>query len=143
MPEERIPEERLDGSEALAAGVSVIAPLTKSQPLATATDDAARTLEPGREAEEEAKTSSGTRSLDLEAAPVKAAPVPMSSARLVIVAAIVTLTMCLGAGSQQALNIALPTIQIELDMKETDLQWIASAYSLTNGCFLLLAGRSV
>lgn len=141
MPEERIPEERLDASEALAAGVSTIAPLTKTQPLATATDDAGRTLEHGRDAEEEVKTSSGTRSLDLEAAPVKPASDSMSRARLLVVAGIVTLTMCLGAGSQQALNIALPTIQVELDMKETDLQWIASAYSLTNGCFLLLAGR--
>jgi MFS family permease len=26
-------------------------------------------------------------------------------------------------------------------MRETDLQWITSAYSLANGCFLLLSGR--
>jgi MFS family permease len=26
-------------------------------------------------------------------------------------------------------------------MNEHDLQWIAAAYSLTNGCFLLLSGR--
>lgn len=26
-------------------------------------------------------------------------------------------------------------------MQTSDLQWIASAYTLTNGCFLLLSGR--
>jgi hypothetical protein len=37
--------------------------------------------------------------------------------------------------------IALPTIGHELDIKDADLQWLVSAYSLTFGCFLLLAGR--
>lgn len=37
--------------------------------------------------------------------------------------------------------IALPTIGHNLSIREVDLQWIISAYSLTFGCFLLLAGR--
>ncbi|KAK8869878.1 hypothetical protein IAR55_000446 [Kwoniella newhampshirensis] len=69
------------------------------------------------------------------------APPKLSSARLLSVAAVVTFTMCMSAAGQQALNIALPTIQSELGMKETDLQWLSSAYSLTYGCFLLLSGR--
>ncbi|OCF35415.1 efflux protein [Kwoniella heveanensis BCC8398] len=66
---------------------------------------------------------------------------PLTRARLFLVAAVVTFTMCMSAAGSQALNIALPTIQEDLQMIESDLQWIASAYSLTNGCFLLLSGR--
>jgi MFS family permease len=65
----------------------------------------------------------------------------LSSARLVAIASVATFTMILSSMGNSALNIALPTIQVELGMNETDLQWIASAYSLTFGCFLLLAGR--
>jgi len=65
----------------------------------------------------------------------------LSRARLVAIASVATFTMVLSAMGNSALNIALPTIQVELEMKETDLQWISSAYSLTFGCFLLLAGR--
>ncbi|RSH91274.1 hypothetical protein EHS25_009573 [Saitozyma podzolica] len=47
----------------------------------------------------------------------------------------------MSAAGGSTLNIALPTIQTELNIRETDLQWITSAYNLTNGCFLLLSGR--
>jgi hypothetical protein len=49
--------------------------------------------------------------------------------------------MTLSPAAQQGLNIALPIIQEELGILESNLQWISSAYALTNGCFLLLAGR--
>ena len=39
-------------------------------------------------------------------------------------------------------NVALPTIQKDLDLSETDLQWIVNAYTLTFGGFLLLGGRA-
>lgn len=74
--------------------------------------------------------------------PTVAFPVrQLSNARLVAIASVATFTMILSAMGNSALNIALPTIQVELNMKETDLQWISSAYSLTFGCFLLLSGR--
>jgi MFS family permease len=38
-------------------------------------------------------------------------------------------------------DIALPTIQTDLNMREAALQWIASALTHTSGYFLLLAGR--
>jgi len=47
----------------------------------------------------------------------------------------------MSSGGSMSLNIALPTIQSDLNMSESDLQWIASAYTLTSGCFLLLSGR--
>ncbi|GAA5878624.1 hypothetical protein JCM1840_003531 [Sporobolomyces johnsonii] len=39
-----------------------------------------------------------------------------------------------------SVNIALPTIQRELDISTGNLQWLVSAYTLTFGGFLLLAG---
>ena len=39
-------------------------------------------------------------------------------------------------------NVALPTIKTALDFKETDLQWVINAYTLTFGGLLLLGGRS-
>ena len=39
-------------------------------------------------------------------------------------------------------NVALPTIQKDLDMKDTELQWIVNAYTLMFGGFLLLGGRA-
>jgi EmrB/QacA subfamily drug resistance transporter len=38
-------------------------------------------------------------------------------------------------------NVALPSIQKELDFSTEDLQWVISAYALTFGGFLLLGGR--
>ena len=39
-----------------------------------------------------------------------------------------------------AVNISLPAIQKEFDVKADDLQWLISAYTLTFGGFLLLSG---
>ncbi len=39
-------------------------------------------------------------------------------------------------------NVALPSIQKDLNMSEADLQWIVNAYALTFGGFLLLGGRA-
>ena len=38
-------------------------------------------------------------------------------------------------------NVALPTIERELHFTDSSLQWVASAYALTFGGFLLLGGR--
>ena len=39
-------------------------------------------------------------------------------------------------------NVALPTIQSDLEMSDTNLQWIVNAYTLLFGGFLLLGGRA-
>ena len=69
-------------------------------------------------------------------------PIPRhSNVRLLAIGVVaVSMAMITSIGNS-ALNIALPTIQKDLNMRETDLQWLVSAYSLTNGCFLLLSGR--
>ena len=38
-------------------------------------------------------------------------------------------------------NVSLPTIGRDLHFSETNLQWVATAYALTFGGFLLLGGR--
>jgi len=39
-------------------------------------------------------------------------------------------------------NVALPSIQTDLEMSDSDLQWIVNAYALVFGGFLLLGGRA-
>ena len=39
-------------------------------------------------------------------------------------------------------NVALPSIQIDLDFSQANLQWVISAYALVFGGFLLLGGRT-
>lgn len=39
-------------------------------------------------------------------------------------------------------NVALPTIGLDLDFSESDLQWVVTAYGLTFGGLLLLGGRA-
>src|ERR671916_1354573 len=38
-------------------------------------------------------------------------------------------------------NVALPSIQTDLNFTTEDLQWVVSGYALTFGGFLLLGGR--
>lgn len=69
------------------------------------------------------------------------APPLISTARTLAIAAVTTATMAFSGAGSMSLSIALPLIQEDLDMPEAQLQWISSAFALTNGCFLLLAGR--
>jgi EmrB/QacA subfamily drug resistance transporter len=39
-------------------------------------------------------------------------------------------------------NVALPSIKADLNMSDTDLQWVVNAYTLVFGGFLLLGGRA-
>src|SRR5262245_363578 len=39
-------------------------------------------------------------------------------------------------------NVALPSIQVDLDFSQENLQWVISAYALVFGGFLLLGGRA-
>ena len=39
-------------------------------------------------------------------------------------------------------NVALPSIGEALDFSQENLQWVISAYAITFGGFLLLAGRA-
>ena len=39
-------------------------------------------------------------------------------------------------------NVALPSIQVDLGFSQENLQWVISAYALVFGGFLLLGGRA-
>src|SRR5256886_993922 len=39
-------------------------------------------------------------------------------------------------------NVALPSIQVDLGFSQQNLQWVISAYALVFGGFLLLGGRA-
>src|SRR6188768_3869780 len=39
-------------------------------------------------------------------------------------------------------NVALPSIQTDLNFSDTDLQWVINSYTLVFGGFLLLGGRA-
>lgn len=67
--------------------------------------------------------------------------VPYSLARTIGIALVATFAMALSGAGTMSLSIALPRIQKDLNMPTSQLQWVSSAFALTNGCFLLLAGR--
>lgn len=157
----------LSAPEALAGGVAVLPPDPPTAPLASTAGDVSNQSAPKSTPAREDAPVTDTKQPSLPSSTSPTSPLapilsrlparagdshppeppafpsqpPLSPARLFSVAVIVTFTMILSAGGMQGLNIALPTIGAELDMRESDLQWVASAYSLTNGCFLLLAGR--
>ncbi|KAI0906004.1 major facilitator superfamily transporter [Ustulina deusta] len=66
---------------------------------------------------------------------------PFSKARCLALVATVTGASFLNTLSSQAVVIILPTIGRDLNIPESRLQWIVSAYALTFGTFLLLWGR--
>lgn len=155
------PDRLLSASETLAAATSTLPPDPPTAPLGTTLEDVhgvtlskatsqARDL-PHMDDKPEQQLSGGAyppeNSIpalpkgDEEALDPELPQEQLSPARLVAIAGTAMFTMLLSAMGNSALNIALPTIQTDLGMQETDLQWIASAYALTNGCFLLLAGR--
>ncbi|WWC90113.1 uncharacterized protein L201_005046 [Kwoniella dendrophila CBS 6074] len=67
--------------------------------------------------------------------------IKISKSRQILIAMTLTCITIMSASGSQSLNIGLPTIQKDLRMKDVDLQWITSSYSLTNGCLLLISGR--
>lgn len=58
-----------------------------------------------------------------------------------IVLVMVTLAQFIVALDATVVNVALPSIDRDLDMSEADLQWVVNAYALIFGGFLLLGGR--
>ncbi|KAF9873732.1 major facilitator superfamily transporter [Colletotrichum karsti] len=65
----------------------------------------------------------------------------LSKSRAIALVATATGACFLNTLSIQAVVIILPTIGRDLNIPESRLQWIISAYSLTFGCFLLFWGR--
>ncbi|KAL1899546.1 hypothetical protein Sste5346_002948 [Sporothrix stenoceras] len=66
---------------------------------------------------------------------------PYSKWRCIALVATVTGATFTNTLSVQSVVIILPSVGRDLNIPDTRLQWIVSAYSLTFGCFLLLWGR--
>jgi hypothetical protein len=148
------PDMALTPLEVAGAGVTTLPPTRSNGPMAPTSSHGERVNgKSGAELETEKDVESA---LDPESPPMpilqptisktigpSGAPAQQAMSRwhLIVVAALVTFTLCMSSAGSMCLYIALPTIQDDLNMNEHDLQWIAAAYSLTNGCFLLLAGR--
>ena len=152
----------MDRAEAVGAGMAMVPPRSPDDPLAPSNTHAegsrgARTSDSKKDIPDAAglddknvdENESSTPmpilqpTISISVEPLAPVPVkrPLSPFHLIVVAALVTFTLCMSAAGAMTLTIALPTIQDELGMDEHDLQWITAAYSLTNGCFLLLSGR--
>jgi predicted MFS family arabinose efflux permease len=106
----------------------------------------ARSISPGIAATAGDLGFAVTPELAAQAAEAKGAPrvvdfPKLSMARTISIALVTTFAMSLSGAGGMSLSIALPNIQDDLDMPESQLQWISSAFALTNGCFLLLSGR--
>lgn len=139
-------------AQAVAAGAAIIPPSPASAPLGTTLQDIDGTVyaqssphhnvESAEEDRKSEKDLSANHPSSLPSSSQLHVPArQFSSARLIGIASVATCTMIMSSMGNIVLTIALPTIKVDLDMEETDLQWLSSAYSLTYGCFLLLAGR--
>ncbi|KAG2073087.1 efflux transporter [Suillus decipiens] len=51
-----------------------------------------------------------------------------------------TIAMVVNTANLSSVSISLPTIERDLNVKEEQLQWLVSAYSLGSGCLLLFFG---
>ena len=64
------------------------------------------------------------------------------SVRPVVVLALVSAAQFMVILDLAVVNVAVPSIQAELGLSQSDLQWVVITYGLTLGGFLLLGGRA-
>lgn len=65
----------------------------------------------------------------------------LSTCRSIAIIAVCVSAFIVNNSSQLAINVILPVIQRELDIKSCDLQWLSGGFALGYGSFLLLSGR--
>jgi len=124
--------------EAVGAGVAILPPNEPDGPLIPTASRVSTSHLDTSDSKNEKEVGADD---SLPVLPTTSIPRTLSKMQLVVVAALVTFTLCMSSAGAMCLTIALPTIQNDLNMNANDLQWVAAAYSLTNGCFLLLSGR--
>src|SRR5260370_9701866 len=59
-----------------------------------------------------------------------------------VVAVLVSMSVFLDTVDVSIVNVALPTIKLDLQLTMTDLQWVQGIYVLTYAGFMLLGGRA-
>ncbi len=75
-----------------------------------------------------------------EAGPGTQAPAPVRNPGLAL--AVIALAQLMIILDATVVNVALPTIQRQLNFSSVDLQWIVNGYAVTFGGLLLLGGRA-
>lgn len=75
-------------------------------------------------------------------APALAASHPLSRTHAGAMMALLCLVQFMLVLDVSIINIALANLQRDLDLAPSTLQWVVSAYALTFGGFLILAGRA-
>jgi EmrB/QacA subfamily drug resistance transporter len=70
-----------------------------------------------------------------------AASEPLNDRRRWIALVVVCVGMLMNTIDSTIVNVALPSIQRDLDFSQANLTWVINAYLITFGSFLLLAGR--
>ena len=66
----------------------------------------------------------------------------LSRKRRLLVVAVCSLSLFIVGIDNTIVNVALPSIQVDLGFSQENLQWVISAYALFFGGFLLLGGRA-
>ncbi|KAK0200895.1 efflux transporter [Desarmillaria ectypa] len=66
---------------------------------------------------------------------------PLSTGRTVAIIATCTLAMWVNSSNNTSAAVSLPSIGRELDIEQTQLQWLVSSYALSSGCLFPMFGR--
>ncbi|KAK0236923.1 efflux transporter [Armillaria nabsnona] len=66
---------------------------------------------------------------------------PFSTLQTVSLIATCTMAMWVNSSNNTSVSISLPAIGEDLDIEETQLQWLVSAYALSSGCLFPMFGR--
>jgi MFS family permease len=72
---------------------------------------------------------------------VRALPRPTAANRKWWILATMTGSLSMVLIDETVVSVALPTIQRELDMSQTELQWVVNAYLLALAAFVAVGGR--
>ena len=72
----------------------------------------------------------------------RTSPLPVKHVNPWLVLSLVCMAQFMVILDATIVNVALPSIQTDLDVAEADLQWVVNSYTLIFGGFLLLGGRA-
>ncbi|KAK0476081.1 efflux transporter [Armillaria novae-zelandiae] len=66
---------------------------------------------------------------------------PLSTVRTVAIIATCTLAMWVNSSNNTSAAVSLPSIGRELDIEQSQLEWLVSSYALSSGCLFPMFGR--
>ncbi|WVR04973.1 hypothetical protein IAU60_001985 [Kwoniella sp. DSM 27419] len=78
---------------------------------------------------------------ELPSCPLPGKKMTLSKGKMLVLGLVMMTTTFIAAATISATLLVIPSIAKDLGVTELQAQWVSSAYSLANGCGLLLAGR--